>query len=88
MEVVRKTVMGKEIFTATPSNPDNWVTTLNKENPDYLHYAATKSTTARIQVLPHVYEITDEEHEHNIDMYLKAVEEYEAQFPPVEEEGF
>ena len=85
MEVTYRTVLGVKLFTATPTDPDGWLTRLKEEDPDYLNYQAGKRVSGRLPSLAAWYEITNEQHEYNVLQQLKAIEEEEAKYEIVDD---
>lgn len=85
MEIATRTLQGKLIWIATPSDPNNWVTIFDEENGDWKRYSGAKKLMGLATVMQNVHEITDAEHEANLQRYIKAWEEY-AKTLPIEEE--
>lgn len=86
MEIVTSTIQGKLVWTATPSDPNNWVTRFDEENGDWKRYTGAKRIKGLATIMQNVHEITNEEHEANIQRYIDAWEEYAKTLPPTEEE--
>lgn len=76
MEIDVSTVQGKTVWTVTPSNPDNWISIRNEhaENFDWTRYVGTKRVRGLAINLQEAHEITDAEHQANLQRYLDAWE--------------